>query len=282
MTDGLTPVSVIILTKNEEDYVGRAIRHVDFADEFVVVDCGSTDRTREVAEQAGARVVEQEWLGWPGQRNRGAEAATNDWVLTLEADEVVTPQLAASFRAVLSGPMDARDGYSVDRRDDILGALMPNESRRANRIGLVRMYNRLHTGYDPADVVHERAKPPGRTIPLDGPLLHWRGWGVHDLLATINRYATTEAETLDEHQGARAGYLDLLARPVLRFLWCYVWKGGFRHGPRGLIWAMLRSMSEAVRWAKLWERQNAPAGPTDPPRQVLERRYRRRRSATPR
>jgi (heptosyl)LPS beta-1,4-glucosyltransferase len=265
---GLEPLSVIILTRNEEVFIGRVMEHVDFADEFVVVDSGSDDRTCEVASLLGARVVEQEWLGWPAQRNRGAQAASNDWVLFLEADEVVTPQLAASFRQVLAGPMDPRDGYSLDRRDDFLGTLMPNEARRANRIGLVRMFNRRHTSYGLQDLVHERARPPGRTIPLKGVLLHWRGRDLDESAAALNRYATVEARML-EADGARATYLRLGGRPLLRFLWCFVWKGGFRYGARGLMWSFLRATAEGLRWAKLWERQHVRGDLRQPPPEVL-------------
>jgi glycosyltransferase involved in cell wall biosynthesis len=266
---GFEPLSVIILTRNEEDFVGRVMEHVDFADEFVVVDCGSDDRTREVASELGARVVEQEWLGWPAQRNRGAQAAANDWVLFLEADEIVTTELAESFRQVLARPMDPRDGYSLDRRDDVLGALMPNEARRANRIGLVRMFNRRHTSYGLDDLVHERARPPGRTIPLEGVLLHWRGRDIDGSVVALNRYATTEAEMLDA-EGVRATYPKLATRPVLRFLWCFVRKGGFRHGARGLVWSLLRATAEGLRWAKLWERQNVRGELNEPPPELLE------------
>ena len=105
---GRTPLSVVVVTRDEEEFIGRVIDHIDFADEFVVVDCGSSDRTREVASARGAHVVEQEWLGWPAHRNRAAEAAANDWVLFLDADEIVTPELARSFRQALAGPMDPR------------------------------------------------------------------------------------------------------------------------------------------------------------------------------
>ena len=264
----LAPLSVIILTKDEEGFVGRVIDHVDFADEFVVVDCGSIDRTREVAAAMGARVVHQDWLGWPAQRNRGAEAAANDWVLFLEADEVVTPQLAGSIRRALAGPLNPATGYSLDRRDDMLGALMPNEARRSNRLALVRMYNRRFTKYDLGDLVHERARPPGEIIPLEGALLHWRGRSVDELAAALNRYATIEAEMLDAG-GVRATYSKVAARPLLRFLWCFVWKGGVRHGTRGLVWSMLRAIAEALRWAKLWERQHVHEDTTDPPAELL-------------
>ena len=265
-----TPLSVIVVTRDEEDLIGRAIEHVDFADEFVVVDCGSSDGTREVASALGARVVEQEWLGWPAQRNRAAEAASNDWVLFLDADEIVTPELANSLREVLAGPMDPEDGYSLNRRDDILGALMPNEARRANRLGLVRLFNRRYTSYGVDRIVHERAEPPGRIIPLKGVLLHWRGRDVDELTIALNRYATIEAEAL-ERDGVSATYLSLAARPLLRFLWCFVWKGGFRHGTRGLIWSFLRATAEGLRWAKLWERQHVSGDLRQPPAELLER-----------
>jgi (heptosyl)LPS beta-1,4-glucosyltransferase len=264
-----TPLSVVVVTRDEERFIGRLIDHIDFADEFVVVDSGSSDRTREVASAHGARVVEQDWLGWPAHRNRAAEAATNDWVLFLDADEIVTPELARSIRRVLGGPMHPEDGYSVNRRDDVLGALMPNEARRANRLGLVRMFNRRHTSYGLDRIVHERAEPPGRAIPLKGVLLHWRGRDVDESASALNRYASIEAEALDR-DGVRATYVSLATRPFLRFLWCFVWKGGFRHGTRGLIWAFLRATGEGLRWAKLWERQNVRGDLREPPSELLE------------
>jgi glycosyltransferase involved in cell wall biosynthesis len=264
-----TALSVVVVTRDEEGFIGRVIDHIDFADEFVVVDSGSSDRTSEVASAHGARVVEQDWLGWPAHRNRAAEAATNDWVLFLDADEIVTPELAQSIREVLAGPMSPEDGYSVDRRDDVLGALMPNESRRANRLGLVRMFNRRHTSYGLDRIVHERAEPPGRTIPLDGVLLHWRGRDLDESASALNRYATIEAEALDR-DGVRATYVSVAVRPLLRFLWCFVWKGGLRHGTRGLIWSFLRATAEGLRWAKLWERQNVSGDLREPPPELVE------------
>jgi (heptosyl)LPS beta-1,4-glucosyltransferase len=265
-----TPLSVIVVTRDEEEFIARVIDHIDFADEFVVVDSGSTDRTREVAIAHGARVVEQDWRGWPAHRNRAAEAATNDWVLFLDADEIVTPELARSIRQALAGPMNPNDGYSVNRRDDVLGELMPNESRRANRLGLVRMFNRRHTSYGLDRIVHERAEPPGRTIPLKGVLLHWRGRDIDESASALNRYASIEAEALDRDH-VRATYVRLATRPLLRFLWCFVWKGGFRYGSRGLIWAFLRATAEGLRWAKLWERQNVRGDLREPPSDVLEK-----------
>jgi (heptosyl)LPS beta-1,4-glucosyltransferase len=259
-----TPISVVVLTKDEEDFIERCIDSVAFADEVVVVDSGSTDRTRELAAARGATVIEQPWLGWSNQRNRGAAGARNDWIFQLEADEVVTAELRGSIEAVSNGPMNPRDGYCLERRSEFLGELMPNEARRAKRRSFVRLFNRTQSRYNPEQLVHEEVLVPGRSIPLDGPLLHWRGLTLDEIGAVFNRYGTVEAEMLDG-RGVRSGSLKIFARPILRFLWCYLRKGGFRHGPRGLMWAMMKATGEYYRYSKLWERQNLPEPALHPP-----------------
>jgi (heptosyl)LPS beta-1,4-glucosyltransferase len=262
-----TPISVVVLTKDEEDFIERCMRSVAFANEVVVVDSGSTDRTREIAAAKGATVIEQPWLGWSNQRNRGAAAARNDWIFQLEADEVVTAELRESIRAVLSGPMDPRDGYALERRSEFLGALMPNEARRSKRRSFVRLFNRTQSRYNPEQLVHEEVLIAGRSIPLDGALLHWRGLTLDEIGAVFNRYGTVEAEMLDG-RGVRSGSLKIFGRPILRFLWCYVRKGGFRHGARGLMWAMMKATGEYYRYSKLWERQHLPEPAVNPPAEL--------------
>lgn len=263
----LTPVTVVILTKNEEELIARCIAGALFADEVLVVDCGSGDRTREIAAENGAKVIEQEWLGWSEQRNCGAAAARNDWIFILEADEIPTDRLASSVLDVLSGTLDPADGYTLERRSEFLGALMPNEARRAKRRSFVRMYNRTKSRYNPEHLVHEEVVLAGRAIPIDGVLLHWRGQSMDELAQVFNRYAGVEAEMLDA-RGVRAGALAIIGRPVLRFLWCYVRKGAFRQGTRGLMWALMKSTGEYYRYSKLWERQNLKAPITHPPPEV--------------
>ncbi len=265
---GRTPVSVIILAKDEERFIERCVRSASWADEVLVLDSGSTDRTREIAAASGAVVHEQEWLGWAPQRVRAIELASYDWVFYLDSDEIVTPRLADSVVAVAGGPMDPDDGYSVDRRGDFLGVLLPNDSRRSKRRSFVRLFNRTRSGYDAADIVHEEVRVPGRSIPLDGVLLHWRAYEMDEYVTVFNRYATVEAQMLDG-QGVRSTGAKILYRPLLRFLWCYVYKRGFRLGARGLIWSLLKATSEYVRYAKLWERQNARATP-HPPAELLD------------
>ncbi len=251
----MIPLSAIVLTKNEEQFIERCIKSVAWADEVLVVDSGSTDKTREIAASLGATVCEQEWLGYAAQRNKALCFAKHDWVFFLDADEIVTSELADSIAKVLSSSMDDRDGYSVDRRGDFLGILLPNESRSSKRRNFVRLFNRKHSAYDSTVKVHEEVQFPGKAIPLQGTLIHWGGNKMDDYVAALNRYSLLEAEVLDE-KGYRVNGLIIFLRPILRFLWIYIARYNFLLGTRGLLNAMLGATREYVRYAKLWEMQN--------------------------
>ena len=259
-------LSVVVLAKDEAPYIQRCVRSAaPVADEVVVLDSGSTDGTQDLARAAGARVEHQDWLGYAAQRNAAADRATHDWIFQLDADEVITRELADSIQRLLAAGPDPRAGYTVQRRNDFLGTLLPQESRASRQRAFVRLYHRGASGYDPAELVHEEVRVPGPTTPLDGLLLHWRGETIDHIAAGFNRYATLEAEQLAQ-AGVRATQGLILGRSVLRFLWVYVWKRAFRLGPRGLIYAMLKAYSEYLRYAKLWERQTAPERRIHPPR----------------
>ncbi len=252
-------VSVVILTKNEETMIERCLRSLDgLADEVLVVDADSTDRTRDIARRCGARVVQQAWLGWLRQRAFGIASARHDWVLILEADEIVTPRLYDGLREVLRGDMVVDDGYSMDRRDDFLGALLPRMRRRSKRLHFVRLFNRTASRYDPSLTIHEEVRVPGRVHPLPGALIHWRGFTIVEQVARYAAYAPLEADVM-QAAGRRVSVLSMLTRPILRFGWCYVVCGGFRLGARGFAHALMVAASEYLRFASAWERQHAPA-----------------------
>ena len=251
------------MTKNEADKIARAISSVAWADEVLIIDSGSADATRELAESLGARVVEQPWLGFSAQRNRGAALARHDWIFYLDADEVVTDKLAGSVKTVLAGTPDPKDAYAVDRRGDFLGALLPNEARPSKRRNFIRLYNRQHSLYDEEMSVHEEVRFPGQALPLAGVLLHWNDLTMDEYFSLFNRYATLEARSLNQ-TGVRARPLDLLVRPVLRFFWSYLARGGWRLGTRGLLHALLKAESDFMRYAKLWELQNVAPTPHPP------------------
>ena len=256
-------LSAVIMTKNEADKIARALGSVAWADEVLVIDSGSTDATREIAESLGARVVEQPWLGFSAQRNRGAALARHDWIFYLDADEVVTYELAEAVKKVIAGTPDPKDAYAVDRRGDFLGVLLPNEARPSKRRNFIRLYNRQQSAYDEEMSVHEEVRFPGKAVPLEGVLLHWNDLKMDEYFSLFNRYATLEAQSLNQN-GVRARPLDLIFRPVLRFFWSYLARGGWRLGTRGLLHALLKAESDFMRYAKLWEAQNVTATPNPP------------------
>lgn len=259
----VTPLSVVIMTKNEEAKIARCIRSALFADEIVVIDSGSSDKTKEIARAFNANVYDQPWLGFSAQRNQGASLAKHDWVLFLDADEVVSDELAASVQNTMRGPLDERNAYAVDRRGDFLGVLLPNESRPSKRKNFIRLYNRRFSSYDTTMNVHEEVRFSDKAIPLAGVLYHWNGHTMDELISLFNRYATLEAQELNR-RGKRATALEIFAMPILRFLWSYVARGGFRLGTRGLIHSLLKGSSDYMRYAKLWELQNVTPVPNPP------------------
>lgn len=255
----LHPISAVILTRNEEPLIARCLQSLDgLVDDIVVVDSCSTDRTCEIAGQFGARVFVQPWLGWIRQRALGIQLAHHDWVLILEADEIVTPALSVALHDVLRGEMNPDDGYSMDRRDDFLGALLPSMRRRRKRLGFIRVFNRTRSAYDPRLIVHDEVRVPGRAIPLQGTLIHWRGFTIIEQVGRYAVYAPLEADVMAS-RNARVSVLSLVWRPFLRFGWCYVICGGMRLGARGFAHALMAATSEFLRHAALWERRNAPA-----------------------
>ena len=251
----MIPLSVIILTKNEAEFITRCIKSVLWADEVVVLDSGSNDRTVEIATSLKANVYQQEWLGYSAQRNHALTLAKNDWVFFLDADEIVTSELGCSIQKVLTGSMDERDGYSVDRRGDFLGILLPNHSRSSKKLNFVRLFNRNYSSYDATVQVHEEVQFSGKAIPLEGILIHWGGRVMDEYVLAFNKYSTLEAEVLYNKNYQANGFI-IFFRPILRFLWCYIAKGDCFLGIRGLIHSMLKAMSEYIRYAKLWEMQN--------------------------
>ena len=246
----------MICTLDEAAVIERCLEAVDWADERLVLDSGSTDGTRELAAAAGVVVHEQPWAGFSAQKNAAARLAQHDWILSLDADEIVTDELSTAIMAALAGPMDPADGYVVDRRGDFLGAVLPNQARRSKRRTYVRLYNRTRSAWDEEMEVHEIVRVPGRYHQLDGLLLHWNDLSLDELSALFNRYATLEAAEL-HRKGVRSGPVKIAVRPVLRFLWHYVACGEARLGTPGLVHAGLKAQSEYLRFAKLWELQRA-------------------------
>ena len=249
------PITVFLLTLNEEHYVQRCLdRFLPWAAEVLVVDSGSTDRTREIATAAGARVIVQPWLGWVPQLNVAMDAASFDWCFRVDADEIVDDDLAeAVANTILSNP-DPHTSFVVERVEEFCSELMPNIRRQSKRASFVRVMNRKYSRYDSSMLIHEEVVAAGARIPLPGKLLHWRDFHLNERFTQDNRNATLEAAMMAS-QGARWNSARLLGKPILRFLWTYLACSAWRKGSHGLVFSLSRAMSEFMRQAKLWELQ---------------------------
>lgn len=240
-------ISVCVIARNEEDRLGDCLRSVRWCDEVIVVDSHSTDRTREVAREAGARVIERDWPGHVAQKEFAIREARHDWVLCIDADERVTPDLAAEIEARRQAGLDAA-GYRLPRSSNYLGSWIRHGSWVPDR--KLRLFDRRRGRWGGRDP-HDRVEVDGDVVDLDGTLEHYPYRDLADHLRTIDRYSTTMAENL-HRDGRRAGLHDILLRPALRFLVFYLVKRGFLDGWRGLLLAVLAAHYVRLRYLKLW------------------------------
>lgn len=241
-------LSAVIVTLDEEACLRGCLESVAWADEIVVVDAGSGDKTVEIAREFTDRVLVRPWPGFAAQKNFALAQARGDWLLSLDADEEASPELRREIQAVLADPR-ACAGYAAPRRNLFLG-------RWIRHGGLwpdwqVRLFQRGR-GTFVERAVHETIRVDGRVGRLTGHLLHRSYRDVGDFVARAHRYAQLGAEEL-ARQGARAGTVDLVVRPLGRFLGMYLWRAGALDGARGLLLASLYAYYVFLRTARLWE-----------------------------
>ena len=264
------PVTVFVLTLNEEKYIQRCLSCLTgWAAEVLVVDSASTDRTQELAAAAGARVIVQPWLGWTGQHQAAMDAASYDWCFKVDADEVLDEELAESARTAILAEPDPRTGFVIERTEEFCSALMPNMRRREKRDSFVRLMHRKHSYYDPKLLIHEEVIVSGPRVRLPGKMLHWRDFSLEQRFAQYNKQTAIEAREMAAH-GRHWSWMGLLGKPLLRFLWSYVWCGAWHAGMHGLVYSMSRASAEFMRQAKLWELQ-AVSHLRHPPRELYAR-----------
>jgi glycosyltransferase involved in cell wall biosynthesis len=241
-------ITVTVITWNEEERLRRCLESVAWADEIVVVDAGSDDKTVEIARSLTDHVFVRAWDGFAPQKNFALAQATGDWVLSLDADEEVTPELAEEIARVVAAP--SADGYLVPRRNIFWGRwvrhglLYPDWQLRLFRRGRGRFVDRA---------VHESVEVDGRVDRLAGALVHRSYRDVADFIARTDRYTTLAAEEW-VRRGRPIRAMDLVVRPAARFLSMYVVHAGFLDGWRGFLLAVLYAYYVFVRSAKVWEK----------------------------
>ncbi len=248
-------LSAVIITKNAACRLETCLSSISFCDEIVIVDSGSSDQTREIAKTFNARVIDKPWLGFGRQKQFAVDQASHDWVLCIDADEWVSPELETSIKAALAQPV--APVYRMPRRNRFLGRWLRHGEGYPD--WSLRLFDRRSARWSD-DAVHEKvlyAVTPGT---LDGDLMHESAETLRDYLEKQNNYTTLAAQQLFE-RGQSTNALRLLGSPLVRFVKFYVLRFGFLDGIPGFTHTIIGCMNSFVKYAKLAELNRLPIKP---------------------
>ena len=252
----MASLSVIVITKNEAENIGPCLQSLAFADQIVILDSGSTDNTVELARIWGAEVSENnEWKGFGIQKNRALALARSEWILSIDADERVTPALQAEIRAVLEEPVF--DVYSCPRLSSYCGQYMYHSGWYPDRV--TRLFKRGVAEFS-NELVHEKVvslRPVGR---LESPLLHESFKTFESVMDKANRYSSAGAQMLFE-RGRTATPAKAMAHGAWAFFRTYIFRRGFLDGRMGLVLAISNAEGTYYRYLKLWLLTRNKTGP---------------------
>ncbi len=248
------PLSVTIITLNEEEHIRNALQSVSWAEEKIVVDSGSTDKTVEIAKNLGAQVIYNPWPGYGQQKNFAQKHAAHDWILNIDADEVVSPELSQEIQSVLAqmnhGRLNA-SGFSFPRKTYYLGRWIQHGGWYPNH--LVRLANRNDAEWTEPSV-HEELKVTGTVVSLLQPLHHFAFSSIQDQILTNLRFSRLGSQDLKQI-GQGPSISRLILKPIGKFIETYIIKGGFLDGLPGFIIAINAAHSMFLKYAYLSEAQ---------------------------
>ncbi len=238
-------ITATIITLNEERNIARAIESLRCCDEILIVDSGSVDRTVELAEKLGVRVIEAGWRGYAGQKNWAAEQASHDWILSLDADEALSEPLEAEILALKkTGPRF--DAYTMPRLARYLGRWILHSGWYPDR--KVRLYDRRKARWI-GDFVHESVVPQGKLGRLEGNILHFTCESLSEHVKTMDRYTTLAAQEVAARKLA-VPLSKMIIDPAWTFLKTYFIQRGFLDGVEGLIIAYMASYYTFLKYSK--------------------------------
>ena len=243
----MAPVSVTIITLNEAANIRACLASVAWADDVLVIDSGSTDGTADDARALGARVIVRDWPGYSAQKNFAAGEAKHDWILSVDADERVTPELKAEvLRQLAANPGEA--GFRVPRVTWHLGRWIRTTDWYPDY--QLRLYHRSRASWAPR-MVHESVTADGAVGRLAGELQHFAYRDLSHHFATMEKYTTLAADEM-RAAGRRAGVFDLTVHPWAAFMRNYVLRRGFLDGSAGFIVSVMNAYYVFLKFAKLW------------------------------
>ena len=245
-------LSVCIITYNEEANIGRTLESVkSIADEIIVVDSRSTDSTVALAQSFGAKVFVEEWKGFAPQKNSALAKASCDWVLSLDADEEVSPELADSIRALLhSSAPPPLHGYRMARRNLYMNRWIRRSGYYPDR--KLRLIKRGVAQFE-LRAVHEDLKMEGTTGLLNGDLIHHAYPTLEGFIEHANRYSSLGAGMVADQRAVGFSIVNIVLRPLVRFIYSYFFRLGFLDGREGLLVYMNHAMYVSWKYAKAWE-----------------------------
>lgn len=244
------PFSATVITLDEEMNVRECLDSLMWVDEVVIVDAGSSDRTREICREYTNKIFVNPWPGHSEQKNFALDLATYDWVLSIDADERVPPALQQEIEDALARP-DRAEGYTIPRRNIFLGRWMRYGGWYPDRV--LRLFRKSHGRFGGINP-HDRVELQGRLGVLKEPLLHFTYRSLNQYIDKQYRYACISAqERLKRRPDAQVSVLTLVARPILKFVELYLIKRGFMDGTYGLVTAAFAAYFAFLKYARLWE-----------------------------
>ena len=270
----MTPsLSVVIITQNEEANIGRTLQSVspllkELCGEIIVVDSGSTDRTLEIARSYGAKVFSETWKGYAAQKKSAIAKASGDWILSLDADEEVVPELLSEIPQVLSTDRPRGDslrqrdvvaaeitggppsGFSVPRQNLFLGRWIKYGGFWPDR--KLRLFRR-GSGQFEERAVHEVLRVNGLTLRLEGPLIHHAYPTLAAYIGHMNKYSSLGAEQAAKEGKRGFSFINIVVRPLATFIYNYFFRLGFLDGREGLLLHLYHAAYTSWKYAKLWE-----------------------------
>jgi glycosyltransferase involved in cell wall biosynthesis len=250
-------LSVCIITLNEEANIGRTLASLkEIADEIILVDSGSTDATVAIARSFGAKVFVEPWKGFARQKNSSLAKATCDWILSLDADEEASTELAASIKKLLtSGAAPEFSGYMINRRNIYFGKWLKRAGYYPDP--KLRLIRRGAAEFELRDV-HEDLKMPGKKLGhLQGDMLHHAYQDLESFIDHQNKYSSLGADMVVRERKVGFSVINIVFRPLVRFIWAYFFRMGFLDGRVGLLVLMNHAAYVSWKYAKAWQKSEA-------------------------
>lgn len=244
-------LSVIVITLNEEKNIKRCLDSIkNLVDEIVVVDSGSTDKTVEIAKKFGAKVYERKFDNYANQKNFATEKSTGEWILSLDADEEISPELRREIMAQLT--KNEYVAFSIPRKNIILGKYIRYSRWQPELDRHIWLWKKGVGKW--FGEVHEELRVNGKVGELRGAKIHHQHETIKEFLEMMNNYSQIEAQERMK-EGTRFSYFGLFFDPVYNFLVRYFYRLGFLDGWRGFVLSYLMAIYHLELWLKIWEKQ---------------------------